>query len=138
MSKLTALSHLSSAVEGLVNYVNSLFVPMAEAIEELAEAVNASSSSGSLDFDNKLSWPGCTFYTAPENEATGETIQTIVDTASGTLKAKRITLNAGNYSWTETYIFYAADGVTEAEKYAVQISRDASTLAWSEVVTKVI
>lgn len=138
MSKLTLLSHLSFAVEGLVNYVNSLFVPMVEAIEELAEAVNANSSSGSLDFDNKLSWPGCTFTTTPKDETTGETIQTIADSASGTLKAKKITLDSGNYNFTETYIFYAEDGVTEKEKYTVQTSRDASTLVWSEVVTKIV
>lgn len=136
MSKLTLLSHLSSAVEGLVNYVNSLFVPMVEAIEELAEAVNANSSSGSLDFDNKLSWPGCTFTTTPKDETTGETIQTIADTASGTLKAKKITLDSGDYNFTETYIFYDTDGTTIKEQYTVQTSRDASTLVWSEVVTK--
>lgn len=135
MSKVTTLNHLTNGVVNLVNYVNGLFVALAEAVEELGNAVN--SSTGSLDFDNKLSWPGCTFTTNPKNTS-GETIQTIADTASGTLKAKKITLDSGNYNFTETYIFYADDGVTEKEKYTVQISRDASTLVWSEVVTKVV
>lgn len=138
MSKVTTLTHLTNGVVNLVNYVNGLFVPMAEAIEELQTAIDENSSSGSLDFDNKLSWPGCTFTTTPKDETTGETIQTIADTASGTLKAKKITLDSGNYNFTETYIFYAEDGVTEIEKYTVQTSRDASTLVWSEVVTKII
>lgn len=134
MSKVTTLNHLTNGVVNLVNYVNGLFVALAEAVEELGNAVN--SSTGSLDFDNKLSWPGCTFTTTPKDETTGETIQTISDTASGTLKAKKITLDSGNYNFTETYIFYAEDGVTEKEKYTVQTSRDTSTLVWSEVVTK--
>lgn len=136
MSKVTTLNHLTNGVVNLVNYVNGLFVALAEAVEELGNAVN--SSTGSLDFDNKLSWPGCTFTTTPKDETTGETIQTIADTASGTLKAKKITLDSGNYNFTETYIFYADDGVTEIEKYTVQTSRDAITFVWSEVVTKVI
>lgn len=136
MSKVTTLTHLTNGVVNLVNYVNGLFVALAEAVEELGNAVN--SSTGSLDFDNKLSWPGCTFTTTQKDETTGETIQTIADTASGTLKAKKITLDSGNYNFTETYIFYADDGVTEKEKYTVQTSRDTSTLVWSEVVTKVI
>lgn len=138
MSKVTTLTHLTNGVVNLVNYVNGLFVPMAEAIEELQTAIDENSSSGSLDFDNKLSWPGCTFKTTPKDETTGETIQTIVDSASGTLKAKKVTLDSGEYNFTETYIFYGEDGVTETSKYTVQITRDASTLEWSEVVTQEI
>jgi len=137
MSKFPTLTHLTNSVVNLVAYVNALFVPMAEAIEELGAAIGES-GGGSLDFDNKLSWPGCTFTTTPKDETTGETIQTIVDSASGTLKAKKITLDSGDYNFTETYIFYGEDGVTEKEKYTVQTSRDASTLVWSEIVTKII
>lgn len=136
MSKLSTLAHLRNSVVDLVNYVNGLFVALAEAVEELGNAVN--SNTGSLDFDNKLSWPGCTFTTNPKDDTTGETVQTITDTVSGKLKAKKITLDSGNYNFTETYIFYADDGVTEKEKYTVQISRNARTLVWSEVVTKVV
>lgn len=134
MSKYPTLDHLKNSVVSLVSYVNSLFVPMAEAVEELSKAVE--SSTGSLDFDNKISWPGCTFTTNPKNSS-GEIIQTITDTASGKLKAKKITLDSGNYTFTETYIFYADDGVTVKEKYTVQITRDSSKV-WSEVVKKVI
>ena len=134
MSKYPTLEHLKNSVVSLVNYVNALFVPMAEAIEELSKAVE--SSTGSLDFDNKLSWPGCTFTTNPKNSS-GEIIQIITDTASGKLKAKKVTLDSGNYTFTETYIFYADDGATVKEKYTVQITRD-SNKVWSEVVKKIV
>ena len=134
MSKHPTLDHMKNSVVRLVNYVNALFIPMAEAVEELSKAVE--SSTGSLDFDNKLSWPGCTFTTNPKNSA-GEIIQTITDTASGKLKAKKVTLDSGNYTYTETYIFYADDGATVKEKYTVQITRD-SNKVWSEVVKKVV
>lgn len=134
MSKYPTLDHLKNSVVSLVSYINSLFVPMAEAVEELSKAVE--DSSGSLDFDNKISWPGCTFTTNPKNSA-GEIIQTITDTASSKLKAKKVTLDSGNYTFTETYIFYADDGVTVKEKYTIQITRD-SNKVWSEVVKKVV
>lgn len=134
MSKHPTLDHMKNSVVRLVNYVNALFIPMAEAVEELSKAVE--SSAGSLDFDNKLSWPGCTFTTNPKNSS-GEIIQTITDTASGKLKAKKVTLDSENYTFTETYIFYADDGATVKEKYTVQITRD-SNKVWSEVVKKVV
>ena len=134
MSKHPTLDHMKNSVVRLVNYVNALFIPMAEAVEELSKAVE--SSTGSLDFDNKLSWPGCTFTTNPKNSS-GEIIQIITDTASGKLKAKKVTLDSGNYTYTETYIFYADDGATVKEKYTVQITRD-SNKVWSEVVKKVV
>ena len=134
MSKHPTLDHMKNSVVRLVNYVNALFIPMAEAVEELSKAVE--SSTGSLDFDNKLSWPGCTFTTNPKNSS-GEIIQIITDTASGKLKAKKVTLDSGNYTFTETYIFYADDGATVKEKYTVQITRD-SNKVWSEVVKKVV
>ena len=134
MSKHPTLDHMKNSVVRLVNYVNALFIPMAEAVEELSKAVE--SSTGSLNFDNKLSWPGCTFTTNPKNSS-GEIIQIITDTASGKLKAKKVTLDSGNYTFTETYIFYADDGATVKEKYTVQITRD-SNKVWSEVVKKVV
>ena len=134
MSKHPTLDHMKNSVVRLVNYVNALFIPMAEAVEELSKAVE--SSTGSLDFDNKLSWPGCTFTTNPKNSS-GEIIQIITDTASGKLKAKKVTLDSGNYTFTETYIFYADDGATVKEKYTVQITRD-SNKVWSEVVKKIV
>ena len=134
MSKHPTLDHMKNSVVRLVNYVNALFIPMAEAVEELSKAVE--SSTGSLDFDNKLSWPGCTFTTNPKNSS-GEIIQIITDTASGKLKAKKVTLDSGNYTFTETYIFYADDGATVKEKYTVQITRDSNEV-WSEVVKKVV
>ena len=134
MSKHPTLDHMKNSVVRLVNYVNALFIPMAEAVEELSKAVE--SSTGSLNFDNKLSWPGCTFTTNPKNSS-GEIIQIITDTASGKLKAKKVTLDSGNYTFTETYIFYADDGATVKEKYTVQITRD-SNKVWSEVVKKIV
>lgn len=89
MSKYPTLNHLKSSVVSLVSYINSLFIPLADAVEELSKAVEG--NAGSVDFDNKISWPGCTFTTNPKNSA-GEIIQTITDTASGKLKAKKVTL----------------------------------------------
>lgn len=134
MSKYPTLNHLKSSVVSLVSYINSLFIPLADAVEELSKAVEG--NAGSVDFDNKISWHGCTFATNPKNSA-GEIIQTITDTASGKLKAKKVTLDSGNYTYTETYIFYADDGATVKEKYTVQITRDSSKV-WSEVVKKVV
>ena len=134
MSKYPTLNHLKSSVVSLVSYINSLFIPLADAVEELSKAVEG--NAGSVDFDNKISWPGCTFTTNPKNSAE-EIIQTITDTASGKLKAKKVTLDSGNYTYTETYIFYADDGATVKEKYTVQITRDSSKV-WTEVVKKVV
>lgn len=134
MSKYPTLNHLKSSVVSLVSYINSLFIPLADAVEELSKAVEG--NAGSVDFDNKISWPGCTFATNPKNSV-GEIIQTITDTTSGKLKAKKVTLDSGNYTYTETYIFYADDGATVKEKYTVQITRDSSKV-WSEVVKKLV
>ena len=39
MSKYPTLNHLKSSVVSLVSYINSLFIPLADAVEELSKAV---------------------------------------------------------------------------------------------------
>ena len=64
MSKYPTLNHLKSSVVSLVSYINSLFIPLADAVEELSKAVEG--NAGSVDFDNKRSSPGCRYATNPK------------------------------------------------------------------------
>lgn len=86
------------------------------------------------DFDNLLAWPGCTRITPPKN---GETwTESIVTTVGNTLRAKRVTVKNADEDYTETYTFYAADGVTLKEKYVVHTTKTGTTETWREQVTK--
>lgn len=87
------------------------------------------------DFDNLLAWPNCKRITPPKDEATNTYTETIVDRATGALRAKRVTVQNGENDYTETYIFYEADGVTQKERYVVQTKKDEAE-TWTEDVTK--
>lgn len=89
------------------------------------------------DFNNLLHWPDCTRITDPPVGTTGEIVERIVDRATKSiLKAKRTTLKNSDNDYTETYIYYNDDGVTEKYKYIVQTTKDGGTSAWFETVTK--
>ena len=90
-----------------------------------------------LDFNNLLHWPGCTRITSPTNDATGETVEHIVDTATKKiLKAKRTTLKNSDGSYQETYVYYEDDGTTEKYRFVVRTTKDGTTSSWYEEVTK--
>ena len=87
------------------------------------------------DFDNLLAWPGCKRITPPKDEATNTYTETIVNSTTNALRAKRVTVQNGENDYTETYFFYEEDGVTLKAKYVVQTTKD-GTETWTEDVTK--
>lgn len=86
------------------------------------------------DFDNLLAWPGCTRVTPPKEGGTWT--ESIVTTEGNSLRAKRVTVQNGDGDYTETYSFYAEDGVTVRERYVVHTMKDGTAETWRETVTK--
>ena len=87
------------------------------------------------DFDNLLAWPGCKRITPPKDETANTYTETIVNSTTNALRAKRVTVQNGESDYTETYTFYEADGVTQKARYVVQTTKD-GTETWTEDVTK--
>lgn len=87
------------------------------------------------DFDNLLAWPGCKRITPPKDEATNTYTETIVNSTTNALRAKRVTVQNSESDYTETYFFYEEDGVTLKAKYVVHTTKDEAE-TWTEDVTK--
>ena len=87
------------------------------------------------DFDNLLAWPGCKRITPPKDETANTYTETIVNSTTNALRAKRVTVQNGESDYTETCFFYEEDGVTLRAKYVVHTTKD-TTETWTEDVTK--
>lgn len=104
----------------------------------LMKQVNAAQRAANTiapDFDNLLAWPGCKRITPPKDEAANTYTETIVDSTTNALRAKRVTVQNGESDYTETYFFYEEDGTTLKGKYVVHTTKD-TTETWTEDVTK--
>ncbi len=87
------------------------------------------------DFDNPLSWVGCTRLT--EDKGNGSYIEKIVTTAGNKLKAQRVTTRNGENDMTEAYTFYGEDGRTVQASYTVRTTKDSSGAVWREAIEEV-
>jgi hypothetical protein len=93
--------------------------------------LNAANMNNLFMFDNLISVSGSTYNTT--GLGTSTITETIIDTTSGILIAKRRSAKGSNSNWTITETLYGSDGATVIQSRKIQYTKNGSQ--WTGVIS---